>query len=57
MRERERMGMRRRKKRRRRRCGARDDSRWAAFESSVLARLGKQGGRGSSGIAVLGEQG
>jgi hypothetical protein len=71
VRERERMGMGRisahegerkdgngeEKKRRRRRCGARDDSRWATFESSVLARLGKQGGRGSSGIAVLGEQG
>jgi hypothetical protein len=32
-------------------------SRWAAFESLVLAPEGKRGGTGSSGAAVLGEQG
>jgi hypothetical protein len=33
------------------------DNKWATFESSVLAREGKQGGRGSSGTTISGEQG
>jgi hypothetical protein len=35
----------------------RGDSRWATFESLVLAREGKRGGRGRGGLAVSGEQG
>jgi hypothetical protein len=38
-----------------RRCGAGGDSRWATFESLVLAREGKQEGRGRGGLAVSGE--